>query len=180
LVRSVERGGPAEKAGIEIGDIIMRFDGRQIDRASDLPRLVGGTRPGSKVDIQVWRRGQMRDLSITVDELRPEATASAGSSNTPQSPAAPVVNALGLSVTDIPADRLSQLRLKGGVIVQGVEGVAERAGLRAGDIVLALNNTEVTNAAQFNQLVASADRSRTIVLLVQRGGNAQFVPIRPE
>ena len=180
LVRSVERGGPAEKAGIEIGDIIMRFDGRQIDRASDLPRLVGGTRPGSTVTMQVWRRGQMRDLSITVDELRPEASARAGGPSAPESPAAPVANALGLAVTDIPAAQLSQLRLKGGVLVQSVEGAAERAGLRAGDIILALNNTEVTGAAQFNQLVSGTDRSRTMVLLVQRGGNAQFVPIRPE
>src|SRR5690606_6000870 len=130
--------------------------------------------------MQVWRRGQMRDLSITGDELRPETTARAGGSSTPESPAAPVANALGLGVADMPADRLAQLRLKGGVLVEGADGAAERAGLRAGDIVLALNNTEVTSAAQFNQLAGAVDRSRTVVLLVQRGGNAQFVPIRPE
>ena len=182
LVRSVERGGPADKAGIEVGDIIMRFDSRQIDRASDLPRLVGGTRPGSTVSMQVWRRGKVRDMNITVDELKPEVTARAGSrsgqKDAPQT--APVVNALGLAVTDIPADRLAQLRVKGGALVQAVEGAAASAGLRNGDIVLALNNTEVSNAAQFNRLVAELDRSRTVVLLVQRGDNAQFVPIRPE
>jgi serine protease Do len=182
LVRSVERGGPAEKAGVEVGDIILRFDGRQIDRASDLPRLVGGTRPGTSVTLQVWRRGQQRDLSITVDELKPEVTARAGGPGQggAQPPAQPAMNALGLAVVDVPADRLAQLRIKGGALVQGVEGAAASAGLRAGDIVLGVNNTEVTGASQFNELVKGLDRSRTVVLLVRRGDNAQFVPIRPE
>jgi len=181
LVRSVEQGGPADRSGIEVGDIILRFNGRQIDKASDLPRLVGSTKPGARVAVQVWRRGALRDLNVTVDELRPEAAARAGGSSAPKAAPAPAAaNALGMSVSDIPADRLAQLRLKNGVLVETVEGPAAVAGLRAGDIVMALNNTEVTGAAQFAALVDELDRSKASVLLVRRGDSAQFVPIRPD
>src|SRR5690606_2934910 len=139
-------------------------------------------RPGTGVTLQGWGRGQVPGLTATVDGLEPEVTARAGGPGQggPQPPAQPVMNELGLAVADVPADRLAQLRIKGGALVQGVEGAAARAGLRAGDIVLAVNNTEVSDSAQFNELVKGLDRSRTVVLLVRRGDNAQFVPIRPE
>jgi serine protease Do len=183
LVRSVEPGGPADKAGVEVGDIILRFDGRQIDRSSDLPRIVGGTRPGSKVSFQVWRRGQTKDLSVVVDELKPDPNARAGAGPGPggAAPGAkPTVNALGLTTSDIPADRLAQLKLRHGIVIDSVEGPAARAGLRAGDIVMTLNNTEITSSRQFDELVRGLDRSRSAVLLVRRGDSAQFVPLRPE
>ena len=181
LVRSVEADGPADKAGVQVGDIILRFGDRQIDKASDLPRLVGGTKPGTKVDMQVWRRGDQRTLALTVDELKPEASAGAGAPGAQPGQPAPVqANALGLAVTDIPADRLEQLRLKNGVLVESAEGAAEAAGLRPGDIVIAVNNTDVSSAKQFNELVKALDRAKPVVLLVRRGDTAQFVPIRPE
>ncbi len=183
LVRSVEAGGPAEKAGIEVGDIIQRFDGKPVERSSDLPRLVGGTTPGSKVGVQVWRRGEHRTLSITVAEMEPEQRAGPNGrpSQPPRSGSAPAkaANALGLVVADIAAERKQQLRLRNGVAVESAEGAAARAGIRTGDIVMTLNNQEVTSARQFAELVAKLDRSRTAVLLVRRGDNAQFVPVRP-
>ncbi|MFP5405013.1 MAG: DegQ family serine endoprotease [Gammaproteobacteria bacterium] len=183
LVRSVEPNGPAERAGIQVGDIIQRFNDHAIDKASDLPRLVGNTKPGTKVTIQVWRRGATKDLPVTIDELPPERTARAGErqggSQTP-APAQAAASALGLAVSDIPAERLSELRLKNGVVVDAVEGPAARAGLRQGDIVIALNDSDVTSASQFNDLVKALDKSRSAVLLVRRGDSAQYVPIRPE
>ena len=183
LVRSVEAGGPAEKAGIEVGDIIQRFDGKPVERSSDLPRLVGGTTPGSKVGVQVWRRGEHRTLSITVAEMESEQRAGPNGrpSPPPRSGSAPpkAANALGLVVADIAPERKQQLRLRNGVAVESAEGAAARAGIRTGDIVMTLNNQEVTSARQFAELVAKLDRSRTAVLLVRRGDNAQFVPVRP-
>ena len=183
LVRNVESGGPAERAGIEIGDIILRFDGRAIERSSDLPRIVGNTRPGSKVPLTVWRRGQNRDLSITVAEMEAERSARAGQpggrQQAPGAAPAPAVNALGLGVADLNDERRTQLRIKNGVVVEAADGAAARAGIRPGDVILQMNNQDVVNARQFNEAVAKLDRNRNHILLVRRGDSAQFVPIRP-
>jgi serine protease Do len=183
LVRNVESGGPAERAGIEVGDIILRFDGRSIERSSDLPRIVGNTKPGSKVPLTVWRRGQNRDLSITVAEMEPDRAARAGQPGgrqpAPGAAPAPAVNALGLGVADLTDERRSQLRVKNGVVVEAVEGPAARAGIRPGDVILQMNNQDVANARQFNEAVAKLDRNRNHILLVRRGDSAQYVPIRP-
>ena len=179
LVRSVEAGSPAERGGVEVGDIITRFDGKTIERSTDLPRLVGGTRPGSQVTVQVWRKGANRDLAVTVAELEPERTARTGRNTPGESPEKGGVNALGLVVSDIAEDRRQQLRIKQGVLVESADGVAARAGIRPGDVVLALNNQDVGSARQFNETVSKLDRSKTHVLLVRRGDSAQYVPIRP-
>ncbi len=180
LVRSVEQNGPAERAGIEVGDIIQKFDGKTIDRSSDLPRLVGGTKPGTKVPVQVWRRGETKQLEMTVAELEPERSARQRTRPQQRGEQAPAVNALGLAVSDIPADRKEQLRVRNGVVVDAAEGAAARAGIRPGDIVLSVNNEEVTSARRFGEIVAKLDRSKPAVLLVRRGDSAQFVPVRPE
>ena len=184
LVRSVESGGPAERAGIEGGDIILRFDGKPIERSSDLPRLVGGTRPGSKVPVQVWRRGEKKELAITVVEMEPDRTASQGGGRqkSPEqgSQEQAAANALGLAVSDLSAERRQQLRLRNGVLVEAADGPAARAGIRHGDIVISINNQEVTSARRFGEIVAKLDRSKAAVLLVRRGDVAQFVPVRPE
>jgi serine protease Do len=181
LVRNVEAGGPADRGGIEVGDIILKFDGRNIDRSTDLPRLVGNTRPGSRVPVTVWRKGATRDLTVTVAEMQPEQTARSGNGGRAQPAPGPAAasNALGLVVADIPEDRRNALRIKGGVLVEAADGVAARAGLRPGDVILSLNNQDVTGAKQFNEAVAKLDRTRTHIMLVRRGESAQFVPIRP-
>jgi serine protease Do len=182
LVRNVESGGPADKAGIEAGDIILKYDGKDIQRSTDLPRMVGNTRPGTKVPVTVWRKGQSRELSVTVAEMAPEQAARSGNPN--RQPPAPgggaqQANALGLVVADIPEDRRAALRIKGGVLVEAADGLAARAGLRPGDVILSLNNQDVSLARQFNEAVAKLDRGKTHIVLVRRGENAQFVPIRP-
>ncbi len=177
LVRSVEPGGPADQAGVEVGDIIVGFNGRKIERSSDLPRIVGGTAPGATVDIRVWRRGQYRDLSVTVGEMQSDRQARVPGEQTPTP--TPTSNPLGLGVTDLSAEQRSQLRIERGVLVESVTGPAESVGIRPGDIILGLNNQEVTSAEQFNQLVNEIDRNRNHVLLIRRGDSAQFVPIRP-
>jgi serine protease Do len=181
LVRNVEAGGPAEKAGIEVGDIILKFDGKPIERSTDLPRIVGNTKPGTKAPVSVWRKGAARELSLTVAEMQSEPTARAPAAGKPApGQATPSqANALGLVVSDISDERKTQLRIKSGVLVDAVEGQAARAGLRQGDVILSLNNQDVANAKQFNEAVTKLDRTKTQVMLVRRGDNAQFVPIRP-
>jgi len=180
LVRSVDPTGPADKAGLEVGDIILRFEGRAIEKSTDLPRLVGATKPGTKVTLQVWHKGQMRDVQVTVAELEADRPTKA-SERKPGERAAPAAtaNALGLIVSDLNEERRTQLRIKGGVLVDGAEGAAARAGIQTGDVLLALDNIDITGAKQFNELAAKLDRSRAHVLLVRRGDSAQFVPIRP-
>ncbi|MEM5277436.1 DegQ family serine endoprotease [Cupriavidus taiwanensis] len=182
LVGSVEPGGPAEKAGIEAGDIILKFNGRDIERASDLPRMVGETKPGTRVPLQLWRKGSTREVSITVTELEPDGKARARSGATPKDDSAPQAgkpNALGLVVSDLPEARLKELKLKSGVEVEVADGPALRAGIRPGDIILRLGDTDVTNARQFNELVRGLDKSRIAAVFVRRGDATQVLTLRP-
>lgn len=182
LVGSVEPGGPAEKAGIEAGDIILKFNGRDIERASDLPRMVGETKPGTRVPLQLWRKGATREVSITVTELEPDGKARARSGTAPKDDSAPQAgkpNALGLVVSDLPEARLKELKLKSGVEVEVADGPALRAGIRPGDIILRLGDTDVTNARQFNELVRGLDKSRIAAVFVRRGDATQVLTLRP-
>ena len=179
LVRSVELGGPAERAGVEVGDIILRFDGKAIEKSSDLPRIVGATRPGAKVALQVWRKGALRELQVAVVEMEADRTAK-GRTDKPGTPAMPAsANALGLGVADIGEERRQQLRIRGGVLVDSVEGPAARAGLRPGDVILSIDNQDVISSRQLNELTAKLDKAKTHVLLVRRGDSASFVAIKP-
>lgn len=176
LVQRVEAGSPAEKGGLEAGDIILKYNGTSIERSTDLPRLVGATKPGTRASLTIWRKGASRDVTLTIAELEPEKTAKQQSQKA--KPAAPA-NALGLFVSDLSELQKRELKLDNGVIVDAAEGPAARAGLRAGDIVLRLNNTDVKDAKQFNMLVAKLERKKMAVVLVRRGDASQFVPIRP-
>ncbi|SDO64264.1 serine protease Do [Ralstonia sp. 25mfcol4.1] len=185
LVGSVEPGGPAEKAGIEAGDIILKFNGRDIEKASDLPRMVGDTKPGTRVPLQVWRKGQTREVQITVAELEPDNAKVAarkgdrkGNSGGEDQPSAKP-NALGLVVNDIPEARLRELKVKSGVEVDTADGPAARAGIRPGDIILRLGDTDVTGARQFNDLVKSLDKNRMAAVFVRRGDATQVLTLRP-
>ncbi|MDO9421376.1 MAG: DegQ family serine endoprotease [Herminiimonas sp.] len=176
LVQRVEAGGPAEKGGIEAGDVILKFNGASIERASDLPRMVGATKPGTRSTITVWRKGAMRDLPLTITELEPEKVAQKAEK---KAKAEQVANTLGLIVSDLNAAQLKELKIEGGVIVESAESSAARAGLRAGDILLRLNNTDIKDARQFNGLVAKLDVKKTTLLLVRRGDSSQFVTVKP-
>lgn len=182
LVRSVEQGGPAEKAGIEVGDIILKFADRPIERSSDLPRIVGNTKPSTQVPVQIWRRGATRQITVTVAEMTADRTASADPRGDPK-PDKPTVKAnwIGLVVSDVSAERRSELRMKGGAVIDAVEekGAAAQAGLRVGDVLLQVNNQDIQSAEQFNTVVAKLDRRKTLVVLVHRGEAAQYIPIKP-
>ncbi|MBI3231120.1 MAG: DegQ family serine endoprotease [Burkholderiales bacterium] len=175
-VRKVEPGTPAERGGLKAGDIILKFNGTAIEKSSDLPRLVGNTKPGTKANVTVWRSGANRDVTITLAEVEAEkAPRKEGSKGKGEGS----VNALGLIVSDLSDSQKSELRVSGGVVVESVDGPAARADLRPGDVILQVNNTEVRDSKQFNALVAKLDTKRAAAVLVQRGGASQFVSIKP-
>ena len=176
LVQSVEAGGPADRAGIEAGDIITRVDGRVIDKSVDLPRIVGGTAPGTQSKIQVFRRGSYRDVTVAVVEFEPERPTRVSQA---PAPAPSTTSAIGAAVSDLSDVQKRELKVRGGVVVDAVDGAAARAGLREGDVILSVNNSEVSDAKQFNALVAKADKNRPISLMVRRGDWVNYLVVRP-
>lgn len=174
LVSSVEVDGPAEQAGVQPGDVILSFNKEPIKRWSDLPRIVGETKPGTRADMEVWRKGKKITLPVKVGEIPAEKAAPGKKAGVP---APEITNALGLGVVDVPADVQKKLRIKGGVQVKVAEGAAAKAGLQEGDIVLALNDTDVTGAKQFAELVGKLDKGRAAGLLVRRGEQTQWVAV---
>lgn len=178
LVSAVEPDSPAAKAGIEAGDIIVKYDGQAIDKVGDLPRMVGNTKPGAKSSITVFRRGQTRDLSIVVAAVEPDEVV-AQADSTPASGATATAAQLGLVVGELNAAQKKSLGVKGGVRVLSATDAAARAGLQEGDVVLAVANSEVTSLKSFESALAKADKSKPVNLLVRRGEWTQYILIRP-
>jgi serine protease Do len=179
LVRGVEPNSPAAKAGVEPGDIILKFDGRDIEKSVDLPRLVGNTKPGTRSNVTVFRRGGQRELSITIAELeadKPERKAAAPEVPKPQASGAALT--LGLSLSDLSAAQKKELNLKSGVRVDAADGAAARAGLREGDVIVAIANTETGSVKELEAALAKIDKSRPINVLFRRGEWAQYTVIR--
>ncbi|CAG1003058.1 partial serine protease Do, partial [Rhodocyclaceae bacterium] len=181
LVTTVEKGGPADKAGVEAGDIILQFDGKAVGSSSDLPRIVGGTKPGTRSTLQVWRKGAAKEIALTVAELQEEKSAGKSSRGTkPSEPAA--ANKLGLVLSEPSAEQKRQLGIQNGLLVEDVRNGGSRTELRPGDVILALINkgvqTEVKSVDQFNGLLSKFDKSSTITLLVRRGEAQTFIIIK--
>jgi serine protease Do len=179
LVRGVEAGAPAQKAGIEAGDIILKFDGKAIEKSSDLPRLVGNTKPGSRATVTVLRRGSQRELTVTVAELEPERSTRRAQGQEQRPPSGAQVQTLGLTVSELTEALKAELKLRGGVRVDASEAAGARAGLREGDVIVAVGNVEVNNVREFEQAIARADKSKPIVVQLRRGELAQYALIRP-
>jgi len=180
FVRGVEPNSPAAKAGVEAGDIIVKFNGKPIDKSVDLPRLVGNTKPGSRSTLTVFRRGAYKDLTVVVGEVEAEfRTAKKPSASEPKPAQSVATKALGLSVSDLTELQRSEIKVKGGVRVESAEGPAARAGLREGDVISAIARTEVSSVREFEAVVGKLDKARPVDVLIHRGDMAQIVIIRP-
>ena len=178
LVSAVEPDSPAAKAGLQAGDVIVQFNGTKIDKVSDLPRLVGNTKPGSKVSLTIFRRGKQQQLAITVADVPADESQLAQASE--ESSATANAKTLGLRVTDLTAAQKKALGVRGGVQVAEASGPAARAGMRPGDVVLAIANTEVASVKDFEAALAKADQSKPVNVLVRRDEWAQYLLIRPQ
>jgi serine protease Do len=173
LVNSVEKGGPADKAGIEASDVILKFDGKPVTASGDLPRLVGATRPGTRVPVQVWRKGQFKELTVTVAELQDDKVAlKPGKKPIPES-----AKRHGMSLSDLTPEQRKEFGVSG-VFVEDAQGPAAKAGLRQGDVILSLGSQEVKSVDQFNQLVGQVEKGKTVALLVRRGDSQIFVTMK--
>jgi serine protease Do len=181
VVNAVERAGPAEKAGIEAGDVILKFDGKTVGASADLPRMVAATRPGTRSLVQVWRKGKLQDIPVVVGQLADETQAA---SRPPRVDRAPerAANRLGLVVSELGAQQRRELRLEGGLLIEEVRAGAARAELRQGDIIIALisrgSTTELKSVEQFNKLLAQFDKGANVTLLIRRGEMQTFVTVR--
>jgi serine protease Do len=176
LVVSVEKGGPADAAGIKVRDVILKFDGKDIVASSDLPRIVGNTKPGSKVSVQVWRNGSTKRHTVQVGEMPVEG---GESFHQKQGKSEDTANSLGLSLRELTESQKNQLGVESGLLVEEVyDGIAGIAGIRRGDVILGFNNQDVKSIKQFNKLLDDTKKGRNIALLIRRGDVTTFITMK--
>lgn len=176
LVAKVIPGGPAEKAGVQVGDIIVEFDGHVIETSGELPPIVGMTPIEQKSTLKIIRQGDKEDLSVKVGLLPAQAAAQIAPGTMPET----TVNRLGLSVADLSDEQRQQLQIeKNGVLVQKVnKGIALDAGIQPGDVILRVQNATVKDAADFNKIVAKLPVEKSIAMLIQRNGSPVFIALK--
>ncbi len=175
LVAGIEKGAPAEKGGLLPGDVITKFDGKMIESSSDLPKAVGNTKPGKTVIAELFRKGSIKTLSLTVGEM-PSDQAEVIASNKPSEKAE--VNRLGLVLKEAPPQQRKKMIGKKGLLVLDAQGNGAAAGIRRGDIILALNNSEVESVDAFNKEVSTIPNGKTVALLILRDDETLYVPVK--
>ena len=168
LVSSVVKDGPAAKAGIEPGDVILKFEGKDISRSSDLPPLVAQLKPGSKASLEIWRDGKAKELTATIGELTDRKTLASAKDEATK-------GKLGVAVRPLSAEEKKSADVPNGVVVEDVGGAAARAGVRQGDVIVAVNNVPVKSPEQLRELIGKA--GKTVALLVQREDARIFIPV---
>ncbi|MBL8446464.1 MAG: DegQ family serine endoprotease [Zoogloeaceae bacterium] len=167
LVSSVEKGGPGDKAGLKAGDVILGLNGSPVKGSAELPPKVAEVKPGATVRLQVWRKGETKDLGVTVGEMQPEKVATANDDSA-------AGGKLGLAVRPLSPEEQRQAEAQG-LLVLDTAGASARAGIQPGDVILALNGTPVRSVEELRALAAKADHH--VALLIQRDDAKIFVPV---
>jgi serine protease Do len=181
LVNSVEKGGPAEKAGVESDDIILKVDGREVHSSTELPRIISVVKPGTKVTLSVWRKGASKDIGVTVAEMKEDQAAGTQPrrSTAPKEKGKP--NRMGLVLSDLTDEQKKQLEIKNGVVVEDTSATF-RGNVQPGDVILAIVNrgttTEVRSVEQINAMVAKLDKGASVALRLKRGEQQFLATIR--
>jgi len=169
LVSSVQKDSSAAKAGVEPGDVIVKFDGKDITSSAQLPPLVAHVKPGQKVTLDVWRDGKAKTLTATVGELTDRTTLAQANGEAAQG------GKLGVAVRPLSPEERKEADVPNGVVVEEVAGAAAKAGVRQGDVIIAVNNTPVKSPEQLKELIGKA--GKTVALLIQREDARIFVPV---
>jgi serine protease Do len=178
LVSNVEKNGPAAKAGIEVSDVILKFDGKQVNSSSDLPRMVAAVKPGTKVVVELWRKGKSKLVTVEVAEM-PEDGMIASSPKQPSKSGGEMVARLGIALSELTRDQLDELQVSGGLLVEEVNGSSARsAGLHPGDVLLSIGNVPIRSLAQLKELLNQVPNGRNVALLIRRGDNASYIAIK--
>lgn len=175
LISAVEKGGPADKAGIQASDVILKFDGKVVGVSKDLPRMVAGTKPGSKVAVQLWRKGESKEVSLTVAEMPGDGRTERAANKDVNSEQ---IARLGIGVVELTVEQKKQLEIDGGLLIDEVRSASVRAELQRGDIILALGNTPIVNVKQLNSVLKAIPKGLRVPLLVRRGEADTFITIK--
>ncbi len=170
LVAQVQEDSPAERAGLQASDVILGFNGKVIENSGDLPRLVGMAKPGTKIPLDVWRKGKTQTLSVALGELPAEEDAATKSSRS--------YSRGGLALSELSADQRRELKLDHGLLVESVTGDAARAGIRVGDVILAVNNGKVATVDAFRKAIAGVSKGKSAAILVRRGDGSLYIPLK--
>ncbi|MFM9912101.1 MAG: DegQ family serine endoprotease [Methylophilaceae bacterium] len=176
LIAGVEKGGPAEKSGLEAGDVITKFDGKPISNSSDLPRAVGAIKPGKNVTAEVFRKGATRSLTLNVGKMPEDAEESTKASKSPAK--ASEANRLGLMLRELTQQERKKTNLKNGLLIIGVQGAAAQVGIRRGDLLLTVGDYEAQSVEQINKLLEPVATGKLVALRVMRGDNLFYVTVK--
>ena len=174
LVSQVIDGGPAEKAGIKDGDVILSVDGKPVERSTQLPSVISAIRPGDSAKLEVWRDRSVKTINVKVDEFKEEIQKVSNTRSGSDEPAK--ADKLGLSVRPLAEDERKSADTRGYLLVEDVDGPAAQAGVRPGDVILGVNGKSVKSMAELRSATASS--SKTVAILLERDGNQLFLPIR--
>ena len=177
LISGVERGAPADKAGVRASDVILKFDGKPVASSSDLPRIVAATKPGSQVDVLLWRKGSTLKVTVVVGEIQ-DAAAKLAADYQGGDAQSQSISRLGLKVAELTDEQKAELEVEGGLLVLDAKGSAARVDLQRGDVILAIGNIEIRSVKQLNAILKQVPDGRNIALLVRRNDGTAYVPIR--
>ncbi len=172
LVTEVQEDSPAAKGGLQPSDVVLKFDGKPVENSGDLPRIVGNTKPGTKVAMQVWRNRAARELAVVTGEMPAQDKLAIGSADRKS------YSRGGLVLSELTPEQRKELKLNGGLLVQEAAGDALRAGIREGDLILAVNNAEVRTVEQFRKLIAAVPVGKSAAILVRRGDSTLYIPLK--
>jgi len=173
VVVSVDPNGPAAKAGIKLGDVVLDWNGKPIEDPNELPRMVAATKPGGAAKMRVWRGGKAETVTITVGEVQPDAAKTAKESH----PKVPPPNRLGLAVRELAAEDRKALGVEYGLVVVEVARPNAAMPILPGDVIVAVNQQPFKSIEEFNKLIAEAQKGQSVALLVRRGEGALYVPV---